>query len=124
MAGCFTAMALTTALVFVLFSWLESAFAQGPMTWIGRERSLGLLLGVVFWGVGVVARICQLCQLLTQTMPTAARIGDGVCVVLWLGNLFMQKAEERDKSCSQQHFDPSFFGVCEERLRGSHRSFP
>jgi len=78
------------------------------MTWIGRERILGLLLGVVFWGVGVVARICQLRKLLTQTMPTAARIGDSGCVVLQLGNLFTQKAEERDKSCGQHHFDLSF----------------
>jgi len=84
------------------------------MTQRGRERSLGLLLGVVFWGVGVVARICQLRQLLTQNMPTAARIGDSVCVVLRLGNLFTQKAEERDKSCGQQHFDLSFC-VCVRR---------
>jgi len=33
---------------------------------------------------------------------------DSVCVVLWLGNLFTQKVEERDKSCGQHHFDLSF----------------
>jgi len=69
----------------------------------GRERGLGLLLSVVFWGVGAVVHICQLRKLLPQTTPTAARRVDKICVVLQLET--MQKADDIDKSYSQLHFD-------------------
>jgi len=97
-----------TALVFVLFFLVGVRICTRANNTDRKREDPWFAFGSCFLGVGVVACICQLRQLLTQTMPTAVRIGNSVCVVLWLGNLFTQKAEERDKSCGQQHFDLSF----------------